>query len=219
MGESGYTGAVMETAPPSPYGTPPSQMAGGPVAPPPLDPGPPPSAIKVFGILHLVIAGIGILSGVWTVFMVLFFKDFIAWMGRVSGGRQPVDYQEAQLAYMAELQWLTWLQLAASVVLIVFLLLAGVRLLKRRNSGRIWSIRYGWTSIVSKIVTLVLMIVYGLPAASRMNQTILGDAGSGMASLMTVVSTVAGIASTMIYPILVISILNGQRVRNYLAGR
>lgn len=212
----------METPPLSPYETPLSQMSGGPGAPPPLDAGPPPSAIKVFGILHLIIGGIGILSGIWTALMVLFYKDFIGWMNRVGGGHQPAAYQEAQLAYMAELQWLTWLQLAVSVVLIVFLLIAGVRLLKRRDSGRIWSVRYAWTSIGSKAVTLVLMIIYGLPAASRMNESIIGEPGSaaaGMAGILTVVSTVVGMVSTMIYPILVISILNGRRVRDYLAGR
>jgi hypothetical protein len=212
----------METMSPSPYEPPPSQLSGRGGAPPPLDAGPPPSSIKVFGILHLIVAGFGIFSGIWTVLVILYFKDFMGWMNGLGGRRGADAQQAAQMAYMAEIQWLTWLQLGASVVLIGLLLIAGVHLLKRRDRGRVWSVRYGWTSIATKAVTLVLMIIYGLPAASRMNEAMLDEtapAMAGMAGIMTMVSTVVGIVSTMIYPILVISILNGRRVRDYLADR
>lgn len=212
----------MESMPESPYETPQSQIVTPSAGPPPIDAGPPPSAIKVFGILHLILAGIGILSGVWTVLTILFFKDFLGWMNRVSGGRQPEYVRQAQLDYMTEMAWLTWLQLAVSVVLTVFLVIAGVRLLKRRDSGRVWSIRYGWTSVISKVATLLLMLLYGLPAASRMNEAVIGNRAPGaeqFTGILTTVSTLVGIASTMIYPILVIAILNGRRVREYLEGR
>ena len=143
-------------------------------------------------------------------------------MSRVSGGGQPDSVRRAQIDYMAEMAWLTWLQLAVSVVLIVFLLIAGIRLLRRRDSGRVWSIRYGWTSVASKVATLALMMLYGLPAASRMNEAVIGGRAPGaaqFAGILTTVSTLVGITSTMIYPILVIAILNGRRVRDYLAGR
>jgi len=184
--------------------------------------GRPPTAIKVFGILHLIIAGWGVIGGIWTVLMLLFFGDFLAWMNRLSGSKQPDSFQQSQLAYMQEIAWLNWLQLGFSAVLIVLLLMAGVNLIKNRDRGRVLSVRYAWTSIGMKLAGLVLMVVFALPAATRMNEAILGSTPQQFGNMMgavTTVSSLIGMASTLIYPILVLFIINGQKVRDYLAGR
>lgn len=207
---------------PSPYDTPQSQIADSQSSPAPLAAGPPPSAIKVFGILHLIVAGWGVLGGFWTVLTVMFFGDFIAWMNRATGGKQPDAAQQAQVEYMREIAWLTWLQLAFSVVLIVLLIMAGIHLLKQRDRGRQLSVRYAWLSIGSKIVSMGLMVVFALPAAARMNEAMVGSMPGNTGDVMgavTTVSSVIGMASTMIYPILVLAIVNGQKVRDFLAGR
>ena len=207
---------------PSPYDTPPSQFADPSAVPPPLAGGPPPGSIKVFGILHLVIAGFGIIGGIWTVVTVLFFADFIAWTNRIGGGKQPDALQQAQIAYMDEIAWITWLNLGFSVVLTVLLIIAGINLLRNRDKGRVVSIRYAWTSIGTKIVGLALMLVYAMPAASRMNEAILGDVGGQLGNAVgavTTVSSIIGMASSLVYPILVLFIVNSEKVRNYLAGR
>lgn len=208
---------------PSPYETPPSQFVQASEIPPPLmAAGPPPASIKVFGILHLILAGWGVIGGIWTVLMLLFFGDFLAWMNRLAGGKQPDSAQQAQLAYMQEIAWLNWLQLAFSAVLTVMLLMAGLNLIKTRDKGRVLSVRYAWTSIGMKLVGLALMVAFALPAATRMNEAILGNTShqfGNMMGAMTTVSSLIGMASTLIYPILVLFIINGQKVRDYLAGR
>lgn len=207
---------------PSPYDTPPSQFADPSATPPPLAAGPPPGPIKVFGILHLVIAGLGIFGGIWTALTVLYFADFIAWTNRMSGGKQADSLQQSQVAYMDEIAWLTWLQLGFSVILIVLLIIAGINLLKTRDKGRVMSVRYAWTSIGMKIVGLGLMLVYAMPAASRMNENMLQDVGVQAGQAMgafTTISSIVGMASSLIYPILVLFIVNSEKVRNYLAGR
>lgn len=118
-----------------------------------------PSAIRVFGILHLILAGIGVLFGIWCFFaeqMNLMFID----------PKSP-GY-DAQLLYMKEVEWVSILTGVFITVLAGMLLVAGIKLVRSRPDGVTWSNRYAWASIATKLVSLVISVAVLLPAMHRM---------------------------------------------------
>jgi Ca2+/H+ antiporter len=109
-----------------------------------------------------------------------------------------------------------------SIILAVMLIIAGIGLLKKRESGRVMSIRYAWASIGTKVITLVMILTFMMPATTRYNEAMFSSIGSGMGSTMNVVTQISqlvGLAMTLIYPIVVLIMMRKEKVKTFLAAQ
>ena len=210
--------------PTSPYEAPSSQMMPQP-PPHALEPMiHEPASIKVFGIMHLVVAAYGLFMGVVGLIGTLFFQGMSKGLARGSmpGGPSSGDQETAMMQYMNELKPFTYISLAFSFGLAVMLIIAGIGLLKSRDSGRQMSIRYSWASIVTKLIALIYTFTHVIPATKRMTETLYqgmpGTMSNTMGSFMQY-SQVFSILVTFIYPLVVLFMMKGEKVRQYLAGR
>lgn len=208
----------------SPYEAPSSQMVP---QPPPYALEPmihEPGSIKVFGIMHLVVAAYGLFMGVMGLIGTLFFQGMSKGLssGSMPGGPSSGEQQAAMLQYMNELKPFTYVSLAFSFVLAVMLIIAGIGLLKSRDSGRQMSIRYAWASIITKLISLGFTIAIVIPATKRMTDTLYqgmpGTMSNTMGSVMQY-SQVFSILVTFTYPVIVLFMMKSEKVRQYLAGR
>jgi hypothetical protein len=138
------------------------------------------------------------------------------------GGPSSGEQQAAMLQYMNELKPFTYVSLAFSFVLAVMLIIAGIGLLKSRDSGRQMSIRYAWASIITKLISLGFTIAIVIPATKRMTDTLYqgmpGTMSNTMGSVMQY-SQVFSILVTFTYPVIVLFMMKSEKVRQYLAGR
>ncbi|MFM2169793.1 MAG: hypothetical protein RI957_22 [Verrucomicrobiota bacterium] len=183
-----------------------------------------PGSIKVFGIMHLVIAAYGMFTAVFSVLGSMVFQGMSKSMlgGSMPGGSSGGTQETAMAQYMNELKPFTYISCIFSFALAVMLIIAGIGLLKSRESGRVTSIRYAWTSIVTKIISLVYTISFVMPATKRMTDAMYQGLPGGMGDTMGLVaqySQVFTILITFTYPIVVLVVMKGEKVRQYLSGR
>lgn len=213
------------TEQPSPYSSPQSYMSNQPPAGMPMAPqmAREPGTIKTFGVMHLVIGGIGVLGALYQVGSLIFADKLMSAIGSMPG-QQP-GMADIQASYMKELSVFSWGGIVFSLILIVMLFMAGLALLKAKERGRILSIRYAWTSIVMKVITLIFSIIWVVPITKRMTEQIYQEAdamSAGFTSIMSNVAAYGGLISicfTFVYPILVLVMMRDVKVKNYLAGR
>ncbi len=182
--------------------------------PPPSIPGAvAPASIKVFGVLHLVFAGLGILGAIWSVAS-LFMQ---AGLGIVP---ESDPHFQAQVRFQEQSGWTTWVTAAMSLGVAAVMIPAGIKLLRNRSDALKWSNLYAWSSIGAKIVSLGLTAAVIAPAMRElMNSTMEGLPG-GAESVVIGGMIVAGmiwILVALIYPILTLSLLNRQPVKDWLA--
>lgn len=178
-----------------------------------------PSAIRVFGILHLILAGLGLLTGAWSLFANQMNSIFIS-------SKSP-GY-EAQLRYMEEMNWVSILTGVFMIALAGLLIVAGIKLVRSQPDGIAWSNRYAWISIATKMISLVISVAVLLPAMRRMIGGIMpppsgmppgsADAFANVMQTMMSVGIVASPIVSCAYPALALFFLNRPQVKEW-AGR
>lgn len=208
----------------SPYEAPPTHMSP---QPPPHVPDflvPEPGSIKVIGIMHLVIAAYGLFTTVFSVLGALVFQGMSQRMlgGSLPGGVSSGAQETAMLQYMNELKPFTYISCAFSFGLAVMLIMAGIGLLKSRESGRVLSIRYAWASVSTKVINLILAFAFIIPVTKRMTDALYQGLPGGMGNMMGLVAQYSQVFTILIsftYPVVVLVLMKGEKVRQYLAGR
>jgi hypothetical protein len=213
----------METVESSPYQSP---------APPPLSPPPmyspverEPQSVKVFAVIHLVFSGIGFLWGLYLAIAPLFTRAMLEGFSRSAPAEQRATF-EASMAMQEKTGWVGVLSGVFMLILAVMLLTSGIKLLRRRANGLAWSNVYAWTSISTKLISLVLTALYILPAQREMMQiqfqNMPGGAPSGLGAAGQTFGTAAGIFTLVCivlgctYPILSLCLLNKPEVKSWL---
>jgi len=209
---------------PSPYQTPHTQLPPQPPRDVPDVMLQEPGAIKVFGVLHLVIAGYGLLMGIISLVSTVFFQGLSKSLATPRGvaGPSGAEQEMAMMSYMNELKTYTYASLAFSFALAVMLIIAGIGLLKGREKGRVMSIRYAWASLAAKLVGIVMTVAIVMPATKRMTDTLYQGMPGGMANTMGSVmqySQLFGLLITCTYPIIVLVVMKGQKIKEYMAAR
>ena len=177
-----------------------------------------PSAVRVFGILHLILAGIGLLFGVVSLFTNQMNSIFID---------SKTPGYDAQLRYMEEVEWVSILTGVFILMLAGMMLVAGIKLVRSRPDGVAWSNRYAWTSIATKLISLVITVAVLLPAMQRMIGGMMpppsgmppagAAAFSNLMQTVMSVSVVAGPVISCIYPGLALFFLNRPQVKEWVA--
>lgn len=183
-----------------------------------------PGSIKVFGVLHLVIAGYGMLMGIISLVSTVFFQGLSKSLATPRGvaGPSGAEQEMAMMSYMNELKTYTYASLAFSFALAVMLIIAGIGLLKGREKGRVMSIRYAWASLAAKLIGIVMTVAIVMPATKRMTDTLYQGMPGGMANTMGSVmqySQLFGLLITCTYPIIVLVVMKGQKIKEYMAAR
>jgi hypothetical protein len=202
---------------PSPYQPPVSHE-------PPVMPAlavPEPATVKVFGILHLVFAGIGAIGALWGLFIALVGNPFLK---MIPESQQVGAQMEAQLAMQEKVMPMTVISSALSLVVTAIMITAGIRLLKKRRSGLKWSNLYASSSLAAKGVNLILTLLIAVPATQEMSRRLMAEAGTpgSMESAMSGVmvgSMIFGVVITCVYPLLTLILLNRPTVKAWFATR
>ncbi len=200
-----------------------------------------PGRIKVFGIIHIIFGGLGLVGSAFGVVALLALNPVLSWMEEMirqdipSGdvaGEEVVAVLEsfgAMRTLLNDLALLNWVSSVTGLAVAVLILWAGIRLVKRRKDAVRCSNIYTWASIVKGLLHIGLYLVTG-PAAMRgyygKLESIAGGSGAptpGGMNLMQfqevigMASTVIGAVLALIYPILAFAMLNKTLVKDFLA--
>lgn len=178
-----------------------------------------PPAVKVFGVIHLVFAGLGFLTGAWNLLSPFLFHLFL-------DPRKPGYH--AQIKMQTELRWVSLMTGSFLIGLAILLLISGLKLVRSQPDGVAWSNRYAWTSIATKAVSMVVTLLWVLPLTRTAMGEVMSDSGlpggmekgmfSAMSSMVTVSSVLTPVFSC-IYPVLALILLNRPEVKAWRARR
>lgn len=178
-----------------------------------------PSAIKVFGVLHLVFGILGIF-GVLISGAQLFFKNAI--MEATSSGDDEVLELQRRISDSTQLS--TWLTVVISILVTVMILRAGIQLLRKKKKAVQASTVYSYVSIGSKILAVVIALVVTLPAVNGVIEE-MGSSSAPSSQLSVTLSTmkltmaITSIASPLLmcfYPALSLVLLRKKSISDYL---
>ncbi len=192
-----------------------------PPQPPSLSPGnPEPGRIRVFGIIHLVFGGLGVISALGGILWLVFQEEI---MGVTNTG-EPPELVAVQEKLHRDVASHSWISIVFSLIVSILILRAGIALMKRRRSSVRLSNTYAFASLVAKVVGVFLFFVMVVPVVSGALETMLGesipdpDAQAVLAGIK-ILMVVAGVLFPLmgaIYPLCTILMLNKAQVREFL---
>jgi hypothetical protein len=168
----------------------------------------------------MIFGGMGILFGIWSMLSV-FFTSAMSGAGMPPGPRRD-SMMEVQQKYMTEVGWVSVMTGAFMLILAALLLISGPKLWKKKAAGLRWSNRYAWTSIATKLVSLVVGLMVVMPASHRMTEALVkdmpgsSDAMAGMMSVSSSLGVLLGPIVGLVYPILALVMLNRPSVTRFL---
>lgn len=204
-------------------------------APPVLEP----KSIKIFGIIHIVFGGLGLLMLLFSIVTLIGIPFLLSWgtetLAKEANPGDPgteavLKMLEAMKTLLADLTIPNWVQVITSIVVAFLILLAGIALVKKRKGALAKSNRYVWCSIGAKVINLALFFAIGMAANNKYQEAVAGLSGAttgargpgglDMTQLQSMISSggaVLTIALSLIYPILTYVMLNKANVKEYLA--
>lgn len=168
----------------------------------------------------MIFGGMGILFGIWSIVGV-FFSSAMSGVGMPQGPQRD-SMIEVQKEYMAEVGWVSVMTGVFMLILAGLLLISGPKLWKKKAAGLRWSNRYAWTSIATKVVSLVVGLLVVMPASHRMTEALVknmpgsSDAMAGIMSVSSSLGVLLGPIIGLVYPILALVMLNRPSVTRFL---
>lgn len=176
-----------------------------------------PQTVKVFGIMHVLLAVYGFGACALGVFTAFAGNPFYKFMPKTPELAKQMAMEEQM---QDKMMVASVVALVIALVLAVLILIAGIKLLKKRRSGLSWSNRYAWASLAGKAVTLVLTFIYTIPAMreAAVDPAMPAAAQSIMRTSMTV-GAVGGVIVTCAYPILTLILLNRPKTKEWFAAQ
>ena len=178
-----------------------------------------PPVVKIFGILHLVLAGIGLSGALMGLAIALLGNSFLKFAGNSPEIRAQVEAQMSVHEKMAPMNVAGGI---LSTLVAIPMVIAGIKLLKKRPDCITWSNAYAFTSLGAKVVSMVLAFTLVIPAMDGMMREIVkgpgGEKAAGMISGFASVFGIISILVTCIYPVLTLVLLNKPPVKQWAAG-
>jgi len=177
-----------------------------------------PQTVKVFGILHVVFAGFGVLGSIWGLYVAVAGNPFLGLGASTPAMRAQV---EAEAAMQEQLLPFTFGSTALTLVITGLMLVAGILLLKKRKSGLKWSNRYAWTSLVGKVINTIMIFVFIFPATKEMTTQMSKGSPMPTGAMEGIMlgSMVVGVLISCVYPILTLILLNRPNVKTWFANQ
>ena len=195
-------------------------MNGKEIEPPPsmspddIEPG----RLRIFGVCHIVFGGLGLMNAAGGVAMQFFQR---LWTFNPPNG--PDKLQEIQNEMYRDLTAYTWVTITMSLIVGVLILRAGIALTKRRQSSLRLSNIYVLSSLIAKIVSVILFLVVAMPVIEEAVTAMLEESSAalpgwvgGLQVFIAVIGVISFLFST-IYPLCALLMLNKPQVREYLA--
>lgn len=177
-----------------------------------------PQTVKVFGIMHVIFAGFGLLMSVWAVFVIVVGNPFLNLMPKTP---EMAAQAKAQAAMQESMMPMTIISTVLTVLVGAMMLKAGILLLKQRRGGLRWSNRYAWASLASKVANIALAFIYTLPAMKSV--TAMPGATSalppGQMEIIMIGTTLLTIVAMSAYPIIALILLNRPKTKEWFANR
>ena len=177
-----------------------------------------PGRLRVFGVCHIVFGGLGLMNVVGGVAMQFFQR---LWTFTPPNG--PDKLQEIQNEMYRDLTAYTWVTITMSLIVGVLILRAGIALTKRRQSALRLSNIYVLSSLIAKIVSVILFLVVAMPVIEEAVTAMLEESSAalpgwvgGLQVFIAVIGVISFLFST-IYPLCALLMLNKPQVREYLA--
>jgi len=180
---------------------------------------PPPEAVpqvdtpipKVFGIIHIVYAGLGVVGAAIGVGAIFVMKAVGA-----QGGDEVAELGSFLEAY-DKIAIYAYIDAGLKLILGITLLIAGVGLLKKK----LWAKKLSITWAVVRMITAIVMVFLTYGASLEMQESLSQQDSSqfdegALQSGIQGVSNVLGVIFLSIYPIVTIIFLSKKSVRDYL---
>lgn len=176
-----------------------------------------PQAVKVFGIMHVVLGAYGVFALLMAIVVMFGFNPILAFMPKTPAAAAQMEQQAAMQAKMMPVSVIATLLTAV----ITFLILkAGILMLKRRRNGLLWSNRYAWTSLAGKVFNVGVTVFYTYPLTKELMAATPGAAGMpGVMEGVMIGSMIFGVAITCVYPILTLILLNRPATKTWFANQ
>lgn len=201
----------------SPYQPPQTEMAPGTVQSANVSVIP-----KVFGILHLVFGGLGVVMAVIGLGATAFQgklqeMQFSTYPEEVRG-----DMMEAMQPLYATQKW-DIISAVGSLILAILLIVAGLKLVKYRQQGRKLSNIYSGLSIAHKLFAIGVVLLLKAPVMKQVGESMnqmSGQSDIDMGAIMGPFAVATGILSAlvmMVYPILSFFLLSKKQARDSLS--
>lgn len=175
-----------------------------------------PQTVKIFGIMHVIFAGFGLLSLIWTVILLTAGNPVFLFMPKTPEIAAQIKAQEAMQGQMMSVTVVSGL---LTLVIGSIMLVAGIQLLKKRKAGLKWSNRYAWTSLAGKAVNIVLAFAFTMPVMKNSLASGGGSLPVGAPEAIMIGSIVFGIVLTCLYPILALVLLNRPTTKAWFAAQ
>jgi hypothetical protein len=189
-------------------------VAPSPPSPPPVQ-AHRPAILQVFGILHLLAAGYGIVTGLWGLYMTIAGNPFLNMLPEGPA-------REAQETMTRAMQPMVNINLGITTVLVVLVLVAGIKLLRAKKDAVKASNIYAIASLLGKVVGAVLVFIYLVPAQRQMMEQQMGEIAGVPSEFRTGVDlamaggALGGVLFTCLYPVLSLILLNRRSVKGWL---
>lgn len=175
-----------------------------------------PQTVKVFGILHLLFAAFGLLGLVWAVLLLTVGNPVFMFIPKTPEMDAQMNAQEAM-----QNQMMTGTVVSSLLTLVIgiVMIIAGIKLLKKRRDGLKWSNRYAWTSLAGKAVNVVIAFAFTMPVVSGSLPATGGSTPFGSPETFVVITMLFSILISCIYPVLTLILLNRPTTKEWFAAQ
>ena len=177
--------------------------------------------------MHIILGAIGVIGGIVAVGSQLASKAILQALADGMGEEAGAEFIQLTMDYTNKLASISYFDLGARLLIAVLIIMAGVALLKGRRSAIKKSNLYSFVSIGLKVLMLVLILVVVAPATNEFYDAmakIQESAGTAQPEEMLGVQKAAGTVGqlltplvSLVYPILVLIMLNRKPVKDWLA--
>ena len=175
-----------------------------------------PQAVKIFGILHIILGVYGVLMVAFAIMAMFGFNPFLAIVPKTAATSAQMEQQASMQTEMIPVSVITTLIAIATTA---FIITGGILMLKRRRSGLKWSNRYAWTSLLGKAVAAGVAFFYTYPMMKEMTSGVGSPGMPGAMEGVMIGSMIFGIVIICIYPILTLVLLNRPKVKEWFANQ
>ena len=177
-----------------------------------------PQTVKIFGIFHLILAAYGLVTSAFAIYVVIVGNPFLGLMPKTP---EFAAHAQMQADMQAKMMPASVITTVITLIIAILMLIAGIRLLKKRRDGLKWSNRYAWTSLAGKAVNLILAFAFTFPMMKELSVN-MGPGSAAMPGMfggIMVATTILTLLVMCTYPVLSLILLNRPSTKEWFAAQ